>query len=110
MHSNPELTPKVKTYSQECFYIRSKFSWDRFPGKLPWKMKELVSAVSFSRTHSWKHRTSSCPLKVRKVGGIRDSLGLNVSFCVCSKPKEKRTRDGKPIEKYKGIARGCRCS
>ena len=48
--------------------------------KLLWGMKELTSAGSFSRALSWKHKNSSSPLKVREVGGARDSLGLTASF------------------------------
>lgn len=36
--------------TQSRILAGSELSWDRFPGRLPWKRKELVSAVSFSRT------------------------------------------------------------
>lgn len=52
--------------------------------------------LSVFQGHSWKHKTSLCSLRVWKVGGIRDSLGLNVSFWVCSKPEEKHTRNKNP--------------
>jgi len=33
--------------------------------------------------------------KVRELGRARDPPGLTASFWICSKPKEKCTRDGK---------------
>jgi len=47
----------------------------------------------------WKHKNSSCALRVREVDGARDPLSLAASFRLCTKPKEKHTRDGK-VDKY----------
>lgn len=72
----------------------SDLNWEGFHGKLPWRIKELACARSFSKILFLKIQNQFISSKDREVGRARDHLGLTESFQVCCW-KEEHSSVGK---------------